>query len=50
MTARERTMWEQAVRVLKRNTVTNTITVEPSEAKRVLAKARQRAVSQRRKV
>ena len=49
MTARERTMWEQAVQVLKQNTVTNTITVELPEAKLVLAKARVCAALRRRR-
>ncbi len=49
MTARERTVWEQAVRVLRRNSVTATVTVEPPRAQRVLAEARERAASQRRR-
>jgi hypothetical protein len=48
MSEKERTMWEQAVRVLRRNSVTAIITVEPPEAQRVLAKARERAASRRR--
>ncbi len=36
MTAKERTMWGQAVRVLRRNTVTHTLDVETRKAERVL--------------
>jgi hypothetical protein len=45
MTARERMIWEQAVRVLRRNSTIATVTVEPLEAQRILAKA----ASQRRR-
>lgn len=48
MMARERILWEQAVQVLRQNSVTVTVPVEPPEAQRVLAKARERAGSQRR--
>ena len=48
MTARERMVWEQAVRVLRQNSVTATVSVEPRGAQRVLAKARERAGTQRR--
>lgn len=48
MTARERTVWEQAVRVLRQNSVTVAVPVEPPGAQRVLAKARERAGTQRR--
>jgi hypothetical protein len=48
MIARERTVWEQAVRVLRQNSVTATVPVEPPEAQRVLAKARERARTRRR--
>lgn len=48
MTARERKLWEQAVRVLRQNSVAVTASVEPPGAQRVLAKARERAGSQRR--
>jgi hypothetical protein len=48
MTAKQRTMWEQAVRVLRCNTVTLTVDVESRKAERVLARARERAASQRR--
>lgn len=48
MTARERMVWEQAVRVLRQNSVTATVPVEPPEAQRVLAKARGRADRRRR--
>jgi hypothetical protein len=48
MTARERMVWEQAVRVLRQNSVTATVPVEPPEAQRVLAKARERARTRRR--
>ena len=43
MTARERTVWAQAVRVLRQNSVTAVVTVEPPGAQWVLAKARERA-------
>ncbi len=46
MTDKERTMWEQAVQVLRRNSVTTS--TKPPEVKQVLAKARERAASQRR--
>jgi hypothetical protein len=48
MTARERILWEQAVRVLRQNSVTVAVTVEPPGAQRVLAKARERANPRRR--
>lgn len=48
MTARERMVWEQAVRVLRQNSVTATVPVEPLGAQRVLAKARERADRRRR--
>ena len=48
MTARERMVWEQAVRVLRQNSVTAAVPVEPPAAQRVLAKARERAGAQRR--
>lgn len=48
MTARERMVWEQAVRVLRQNSVTIVAPVEPPVAHRVLAKARERAGTQRR--
>jgi hypothetical protein len=48
MTARERIVWEQAVRVLRQNSVTAATPVEPPGAHRVLAKARERAGAQRR--
>ena len=48
MTARERIVWEQAVRVLRQNSVSATVPVEPPGAQRVLAKARERANSPRR--
>jgi hypothetical protein len=38
MTARDRMVWEQAVRVLRQNSVTTTATVELPGAQRVLAK------------
>jgi hypothetical protein len=49
MTARERMVWEQAVRVLRQNSVTATVPADPPEAQRVLAKARERAALQRRR-
>ena len=49
MTAKEKTIWEQAVRVLRRNTVSATITGEPPRgAMRALAKAREQAAPQKR--
>jgi hypothetical protein len=48
MSEKERTLWEQAVRVLRRNSVTIVSTVEPPGAQQALAKARERAASQRR--
>ena len=48
MTAKQRTMWEQAVRVIRRNTVTHTVDVESRKAERVLVRARERAALQRR--
>ena len=48
MTARERMLWEQAVRLLRQNSVTAAITIEPPGAQRVLAKARERANSSTR--
>jgi hypothetical protein len=48
MTAREKMVWEQAVRVLRQNSVTATVPVEPPGAQRVLAKARERARTRRR--
>jgi hypothetical protein len=49
MSEKERMVWEQAVRVLRQNSVTTTATVEPPRAQWVLAKARERASSQRRR-
>lgn len=48
MTAREKMVWEQAVRVRRQNSVAATVPVEPPRAQRVLAKARERAGTQRR--
>jgi hypothetical protein len=49
MTTREKTIWEQAVRVLRSNTVSATITGEhPRGAKRALAKPREQAAPQKR--
>ena len=49
MTARERTLWEQAVRVLKQNTITTTVAGETPRVERVLfTRIRERATSQRR--
>jgi len=44
MTAKERTLWEQAVQVLRHNSVTTTVAVETPMAEQVLARARERAV------
>ena len=46
MTAEERMLWEQAVWVLRRNTVTRS--AETPESEQVLAEAHEQAVSQRR--
>ena len=43
MTARERIVWEQAVRVLRQNSVTAPAPVEPPGSQRILTKARERA-------
>jgi hypothetical protein len=40
MTARERMVWEQAVRVLRQNSVTVPAPVEPPGAQRVLTEGR----------
>jgi hypothetical protein len=48
MTAGERMVWEQAVRVLRQNSVTATASVKPPAAQRVLAKARERAKTKMR--
>jgi hypothetical protein len=48
MTARETMVWEQAVRVLRQNSVTATAPVEPPGAQRVLTKARERARMRRK--
>ncbi len=48
MTAKERMVWEQAVRVLRQNSVTATVPVELPGAQRVLAKARERAKTKMR--
>jgi hypothetical protein len=49
MTARERTLWEQAVRVLQQNTVTTTVAGETPRVERVLLmRVRERAPSKRR--
>jgi hypothetical protein len=49
MTARERTLWEQAVRVLKQNTITTTVAGETPRVERVLfTRVREGATSQRR--
>jgi hypothetical protein len=49
MTARERTLWEQAVRVLQQNTVTTTVSGEiPSVERVLLMRVRERAPSKGR--
>ena len=48
MTVKERTVWEQAVRVLRQNSVSAAVPVEPPGAQRVLATARERARMRRR--
>jgi hypothetical protein len=48
MSEKERTIWEQAVRILRQNSVTTTATVEPPRAQRVLAGARERARTRKR--
>jgi hypothetical protein len=49
MSEKERTIWEQAVRVLRENSVSAVVTGEYLEGKRILAKAREQAASRRRK-
>jgi hypothetical protein len=44
MTARERMVWEQAIRVLRQNSVTTAVPVEPPAAQQVLEKARERGL------
>jgi hypothetical protein len=48
MTARERMVWEQAVRVLRHNSVAATAPVEPPGAQRILTKARERVRTRRK--
>jgi hypothetical protein len=48
MTSKERTLWEQAVQVLRRNSVTTVSVRTPPRAQEVLARARERAGLQRR--
>ena len=49
MTARERTLWEQAVRVLQQNTVITPVAGETARVERVLfMRVRERTTSQRR--
>jgi hypothetical protein len=43
MTAKERTLWEQAVRVLTQNSVTTTVAVEAPRGEQILARARELA-------
>lgn len=43
MTAKERTLWEQAVRVLRQNSVTTTVAVEAPRVEQILARARESA-------
>jgi hypothetical protein len=40
MTAKERTLWEQAVRVLQQNSVTATLAIDTPRGERVLARTR----------
>ncbi len=48
MTARERTLWEQAVRVLQQNTVTTTVAGETPRVERVLfTRVRERLLQRR---
>jgi len=44
MTAKERTLWEQAIKVLRQNSVTTTVAVETPTGEQVLARAHERAV------
>ena len=48
MTARERMLWKEAVRVLRQNSVTAAIIIEPPGAQRVLAQTRERVNSSTR--
>ena len=43
MTVKERTLWEQAVRVLRQNSVTTTVAVEAPRVEQILARARESA-------
>ena len=43
MTARERIVWEQAVRVLRQKSVVAAVPAEPPGSQRILTKARERA-------
>ena len=49
MTAKERTLWEQAVLVLRQNSVTSTVPVGAPRAEQVVLKARAQAASRRRR-
>jgi len=46
MTAMERTLWEQAVRVLRQNSVTATIAVDTPSGERAVQKAGSKKQSQ----
>ena len=49
MTAKERMLWEQAVRVLQQNTVTPTVAAETPRVRRLLfLSAHERSASQRK--
>ncbi len=47
MTAKERTLWQQAVWVLRQNSI-GTVAVDTPRAERMLMRARSRRASQRR--
>ena len=49
MIAKERMLWEQAIRVLQQNSVTTTVAAEtPTVRRLVFLRARERSASQRR--
>jgi hypothetical protein len=47
MTAKERTLWQQAVWVLRQNSI-GTVAVDVPRVERMVARARSRGISQRR--
>lgn len=45
MTAREKLLWEQAIRVLRQNSVTTNVPIVAPKAEQVLAGARNRTIT-----